>query len=87
MKKEIICQFHLFDLHQHIMLIDGTDSQVVCISTLDHLGADLAQACNKFDVNDVHIYGSASYAEKIIEQLVKENSTKYANRPINVEIN
>lgn len=87
MKKEIVCQFHLFDLHQNIMLIDGDDAQVVCISSLNQLGADLAKMCEKFDVNDVHIYGSNSYAEKIVEQLVRENVANYANRPINVEIN
>lgn len=87
MKKEIVCQYQLFDLHQNIMLIDGEDAQVVCISSLDNLGGDIANMCDKFDVYDVHLYGATSYADKIVKQIVEVNNIKYSNRPINVEIN
>lgn len=87
MKKEIVCQYQLFDLHQNIMLIDGNDAQVVCISNLDRLGGDIADMCDKFDVHDVHIYGAPMYADRIVKQIVETNSVNYSNRPINVEIN
>lgn len=85
--KTLICSFNLYDLHQRITLIENSDTHDVCICTLDEIGEKMAQMCEKFDVDRVHLYGPAVYAEKLVRDIIKENSTKYNNRPIDIEVN
>ena len=85
--KKIICTFNLFDLHQNILLADGEDIRCVKVSNLDMLGEDIAMLCDKFDCNEVHLFGSAAYGEDIARHIVTANSSKYNNRLINVELN
>ena len=85
--KKIVCMFNLFDVHQNIMLVDEDEVRVVGITRLNLLGQNIAELCNEYDCNEVHLYGSAKFAENIIRNIVKENSLSFDNRPINIEVN
>ena len=49
--KELICTIHLFDLHQYILLNDGSEPpyKQVAITSLDNLVEMLPQMCEKYD--------------------------------------
>lgn len=87
MDNMILCTFNLFDLHQQIQLVDENEVRVIGISSIDDLGENIAMLCDKYDVHNVHLYGSTTYAHNLIQQMIDANVSKYNNRAIDVEIN
>lgn len=78
----------MFDLHQYIQLLTEKDAEVVCISTLEDLGENIANICNERNIYEVHLYGNKEYSEKIIEDIHFTNKTKYSNnKEILIEVN
>lgn len=85
--KALICNFNLYDLHQRITLVENNDTHDVAICTLDNIGTEMANMCNRYDVNHVHLYGPAVYAEKLVRDIIKQNKLLYSNRAIDIEVN
>lgn len=85
--KTLICSFNLYDLHQRITLIENQDTHDVCICTLDEIGVKMAELCDKYDVDHVHLFGPAIYAEKLVKDIIEKNITLYNNKPIDIEVN
>lgn len=79
----IICHFTLFDLHQKVYY----KNDVVAISTNEDLGENIANLCNKYNCNKVHLYGNEEYAAGIIEDIHIYSGTKYGINNIEIEVN
>lgn len=84
----VVCGFKLYELHQLIEFVSPEgEVEQVAISSLEHMGEDIAQACAKYNTNKVHLFGNAVYAEKIIEDINNYSVTKYNKNILEIEVN
>lgn len=85
--RKIVCVFNLFNLNQQILEVDEQNTVVIGNSSLSELGETIATLCEHKNINHVHLYGSSSYADKIIQDIIHTNTTRYNHRPIDIEVN
>lgn len=84
----IVCGFKLYELHQLIEFVSSEgEVEQVAISSLEHMGEDIAQACAKYNTNKVHLFGNANYAEKLIEDIKTYSVINYNKNNIEIEVN
>ena len=89
MNKVIYCNFHLFELHQRIYMIDleaSVSPKEIAISTLESLGEIISQMCDKYSIDTVHLFGNSDTALEISKEINSKQLTNY-NKSIKVEVN
>ena len=84
----ILCNIFMFDLHQRIIYVDEKGQiHDAAIANLDNLSEMITDACNKYNVNNVHLFGHEEYANSVADEIRHYGMTKYSNNYINVEVN
>lgn len=83
---KILCNISMFDLHQQVLLVDGTEMKPVVISNLNDLGANIAMACSKYSTNEVTLTGNTKFASALAEEICTVGATQYGMNNINVEV-
>lgn len=89
MNKIIYCNFHLFELHQRIYIVDLEDTtspKEIAISNMESLGETISQMCNKYSIDIVHLFGNSQWAFEISKEINSNQLTNY-NKSIQVEVN
>ena len=87
--KYIVCNLNLFTLSHIIYLLDEenkTYKEVAC-SDLNHLPQMLVGACVLEEVDNIHLFGTQDFVEKLSHDITAINNSYYANYKINVEVN
>ena len=87
--KEFVCNFNLFDLHQHIYLVDheANTSKRLGICNLDSIAKMMTELCYANDVYKIHLFGNKEYAEAIVQDIDVYSGSAYLNGLISVEVN
>ena len=87
--KELICTIHLFDLHQYVLLNDGSEPpyKEIAITSLDSLAEVLPQMCDRHDIYNVHLFGNENYIDGLVQDINQYQLTNYSNKKINFEVN
>lgn len=85
----LACNFALFDLHQRIYLIDADNQEQkeVGISSMENLAFTLAELCNKYSCNHIHLFGNGNYGMNLAEDINHYALNKYGMRDIIIEVN
>lgn len=84
----IICKIDLFNLHQTIIenIENKPETQYHC--SLSELPDTICNIVNETGDTIVHLYGADTFANKIANDIIMVNSTKYANNyQITIEVN
>lgn len=88
MKPYILCNVSMFDLHQHIILVQEDGSQkVIETSTYDLLVPMIVNNCNRYNLNKVHLIGNKKYVSELAPAITSYAVVNYGNNNIEVEIN
>lgn len=80
---KIICNIHLFELHQNIYFND----KQIAITSLDNLNEMIPLMCDKYNTYHVHLLGNEEYIDGLIQNIEHEQTTKYNNNKIEFEVN
>ena len=89
MKKILYCEITLYELHQSIYLIDlnnSSDGQKIGLASRDNLVEEILYLSNKYEVNDIYLFGNETYLAPIVETLKENGLTKF-NKNLNIEVN
>lgn len=84
----IICKIDLFNLHQTIIenIENKPEKQYHC--SLSELPDTICNIVNETGDTIVHLCGADTFANKIANDIIMVNSTKYANNyQITIEVN
>ena len=59
----ILCNPTMFELHQKILLINEEEGLIktIAVSNMDNLASDIAAACEKYEVENVRVYGNKNF--------------------------
>lgn len=85
--KKLYCDMHLFDLHQHMYLIDTEThtSQCVAIFTADSFESTLRAMIEKYP--EIEVVSVCNLHKDLVETAVNRyNNTKFAERNIEIEV-
>lgn len=87
--KQIICDVQLFDINQVISALDDNGISYFAVSsTLNDLGKDIVDLCQREHIKKVHLFGNMDYVNQTIVPIIYEYSkTNYQLENIEVEIN
>ena len=88
MDKTLICNINLFDAEQSLYQIDKNGNQkLVAKVPLEHMGKALTDICKEIDIYNVHLFGHKDFIQDIVETTNKEETKKYSENKINIEVN
>lgn len=85
--KKLYCDMHLFDLHQHMYLIDTEAHTTNCVAifTADNFESTLRAMLEKYP--EVEVVSVCSMHKDLVETTVdRYNNTKFASRIIEIEV-
>lgn len=90
--KEIFCPVDLYVVKQKFYNIDTEREQVAIElgeTTVDNFPCVLIEACEKENINKIHLAGNESYLKSIAENIKTYSVTKYHNtkKEIEIEVN
>lgn len=84
----ILCNIFMFDLHQKIIFVnEAGEMKEVAIANLDNLDEIIADICETYAVNKVHLTGNKEYANAVAKSICSNGVSKYGNNYIEVEVN
>ena len=84
----IFCKPELFDLHQHIYIIDNKGGQsMTALSTIEDLPKTLFSLCYSKNIFDIHLVGNKSYLDPIVESIKEFEIKTYNNSKIKIGVN
>ena len=83
----IWCDYNLFDLHQHIYVVDDkADVKCGAICAVEDIGENIAELCYRYGTNQIMLNGNSLYNKKIMKDIYQYNNLKYSNKIEKFEI-
>ena len=87
MAKKLIIQLNLFSKGQFIYLVEDDKVKPIRLGSLDNLNDVIINKIQEEEVEELIFDGIKSYASGFAETLLKDISTKYANKNVKIYIN
>jgi hypothetical protein len=87
MAKKLIVQLNLFSKGQFIYLVEDDKVKPIRLGSLDNLNDVIINKIQEEEVEELIFDGIKSYASGFAETLLKDISTKYANKNVKIYIN
>ena len=87
--KELICDFSLFKFNQTIYLFDDETKEKINVgsATINGLPETMLALSKKYNVDKIHLSGSANYLAEIASKIYTCNAREYHNNNLKVEVN
>lgn len=86
--KRIVCEIHLFDLHQRVFLVDSETKEKKCIATamIDSIPEIVSALCDNRKVYSVVLTGNKEYNNTLSKDILEYSRTHYSNNLIEIEV-
>ena len=86
--KRIYCELHLFDLNQHIYIVDTDTGEKNCVAvtSAEQLPEVISAISNEKKVNKVYLAGNSIFAAMLAEDIVEYSKRNYNWNNIEVEV-
>lgn len=86
--KRIYCELHLFDLNQHIYIVDTDTGEKNCVAvtSAEQLPEVISAISNEKEVNTIYLAGNSVFAAMLAEDIVEYSKIHYNQNNIIVEV-
>lgn len=86
--KKIVCEIHLFDLHQRVFLVDTETNEKnwIAIAMIDSIPETVSALCDKQKVYSVTLTGNKEYNNTLSKDILEYSRTHYNNNSIEIEV-
>ena len=86
--KKICCNIHMFDLNQHINIIDTDTGENVCVAvaTMEELPEVISAISNERNITNVVLSGNSIFSTAVSEDIIAYSKMHYYWNNIEVEV-
>lgn len=86
--KKICCNIHMFDLNQHINIIDTDTGENICVAvaTMEELPEVISAISNERNITNVVLSGNSIFSAAVSEDIIAYSKMHYCWNNIKVEV-